>query len=331
MPKAVIPPAIVIFGEERFEKAERTRRAMDDLLPPEVDRGMALCEYDGAAREDQGGPVFAAVADDLRTLPFLSDRRVVVIREADAFISASREPLERYFDSPAPSATLVLECRTFPKTTRLYKAVARAGGVLVECKKLSQRDAVDFVFNQARSLGKRIEPAAANKLAELIGAEAGALASEVEKLAMYAGDRPQITADDVRELVGLSREEKIFAVMDAALLGRTDDALRLWRQVLATDPAGVYKALGGMAFVIRRLMAAHRMAAGGMSLSLIAPKVMMFRREAELRQELKRNPAARLETLLADMAELDKRAKLGLRSLEVGIESLLFAISHPAA
>jgi DNA polymerase-3 subunit delta len=168
-------------------------------------------------------------------------------------------------------------------------------------------------------------------LAELIGAEAGALASDVEKLAMYVGERPQISADDVRELVGLSREEKIFAVMDAALLGRTDEALRLWRQVLATDPAGVYKALGGMAFVVRRLLGAHRMVAEGASLATVAPKVMMFRREAELRQELSRNPALRLETLLAEMAELDKRAKLGLRSLELGIESLLVGIARPAA
>lgn len=325
------PLVVIVFGDEPFAKVECIKRVLDGLLPPEVDRTMALSEYDGAQPEGQGGPTFARVADDLRTLPFLADRRVVLVREADAFVQTSREQLERYVADPAPTGTLVMECKSFPKTTRLYNAIVKIGGALHECRKLNQRDAIDFILSEARRQGKRIDPTAASRLADLVGAAQGVLSSEIEKLSLYAADKPSITDADISELVGLSREEKIFAVMDAALTGHLSEAVRLWHHVLQTDPNGVYKALGGMAFVLRRLLNAHRMVAEGMPIAGVAPKVMMFRRERELKMELSRNPAERLRSLLARLAELDKASKLGLRSLETGIEAILIEVARPAA
>lgn len=324
-------PVVIIFGDEPFEKVARVKRVIDELLPPEIDRAMALSEYDGGQPEEQGGPTFARVADDLRTLPFLADRRIVLIREADTFIQSCREQLERYAAAPAATATLVMECKTFPKTTRLYKAVVKIGGVLHECRKLNARDAVDFVLAEVRRQGKRIDGRAASRLVSLIGPVQGSLSGEVEKLSLYAAERPEITDADITELVGLSREEKIFAVMDAALTGRLEEAIRLWQQVLMTDASGIYKALGGMAFVVRKLLSAHRMIGQGVPIGSVAPKVMMFRRERELQSELDRHPAERLRSLLARMAELDKNSKLGLRSLETGIEAILIEVARPAA
>ena len=55
---------------------------------------LALSEYDGTRDAENGGPEFAAIADDLATLPFLAERRVVIIPDADRFISANRERFE---------------------------------------------------------------------------------------------------------------------------------------------------------------------------------------------------------------------------------------------
>jgi DNA polymerase III subunit delta len=209
------PPVIVIAGDEEYQKECARRETLDRLLPPEVDRTLALTVYDGSLTPEQGGPELAAVMDDLNTLPFLTDRRVVLIREADKFISAQREVLERYAAAPSATSTLILECRTFPKTTRLYKALtARSGasqspgtqtgglrspGEIVECKKLSGRALIDFVFEEARARGKSIDASAAGQLVGLIGPDQGQLASEVEKLALYALDRHEISASDVLE------------------------------------------------------------------------------------------------------------------------------------
>jgi DNA polymerase-3 subunit delta len=334
MPKAETqkaPPVVVIFGDEEFQKAHALHQTLDSLLPPDVDRGLALCEYDGTKPDDQGGPTLATVLDDLATLPFLAERRVVVIRDADKFITAHREALDRYLNAPAPTGTLVLICRTFPKTTRLYRAAAAVSGQTVECKKLTARALADFVVAEARARGKRLTPAIAARLIDLVGPDQGLLAAEIEKLSLYAHDRPAITDDDVSDLVGLSREERIFAVMDAAAAGHLPRALQLWHQVVATDTAAVFKALGGMAFVIRRWITAHDMLATGLPIRAIAPKVMMWGRERELDILLHRLPPPRLKQILARIAQLDSQAKVGARSIETGVEALLFEVAAPAA
>ena len=332
MPKAkTTPPIAVIFGDEEFQKANALHRLVDSLLPPSVDRAMALCEYDGSRSEDQGGPSLASVMDDLATMPFLADRRVVVIRDADKFISAHRDRLENYLKSPAMTSTLILVCRSFPKNTRVSKAAVAAGGLLTECKKLSGRGLVDFVIAEARTRGKRIDYVVAARLADLVGQDAGVLTSEVEKLCLYAADRPAIAADDVADLVGITREEKIFAVMDAAAAGNVQHALRLWSQVIVTDPAASFKAVGGMAHVIRRWIQAHRMVAEGLSIREIAPKAMMWGRERELDTILRRLSPARLKRILAAIADLDSQAKVGSRSIDTGVEALLCEMAAPAA
>lgn len=324
------PPILVIYGEEEHLKRNALRQALDRLLPPEVDRGMALCEYDGGRPEDQGGPTLAGVMDDLRTLPFLADRRVVLIQEADRFVSQVRERLERYLESPSPSATLILLCRSFPKTTRLHKAAAACGEV-TECKRLTGRALQDFASAELQRLGARAEPGAVARLLELVGSDSGVLASELEKLSLYALDAKAIRVQDVDELVGMSREERIFAVLDAAGAGQLPRALQLWDQVLASDPAAAFKAVGGLAFVARRWLLAQQLRSEGQNARAIAPRVMMWGREDELDAILRRQTPGRMRGVLAAIADLDAQAKSGARSIENGVEALLVALATPAA
>lgn len=329
MPAGPRPSILVLFGDEEYQKSTALSRALDDLLPPTVDRSMALVEYDGARPDEDGGPALAAVMDDLNTLPFLADRRVVIVREADRFITVHRERLEKYLAKPSPTATLILGCRAFPKTSRLYKA-ASATGEIIECKRLNTRGLVDFAVAEARRLKKRLSVEAANRLVAMIGAEQGAVANEIEKLSLFVGDRPSIEESDIAELVGLSREEKIFAVMDAAGAGHAANALALWRQALASDSAAEYKALGGVAFVLRRWLAAHEALSDGESIQTIAPRLMMWKRERELSALLRRLPPQRLKRNLAGVAELDSQAKNGVRSIETGVEALLIELASAA-
>jgi DNA polymerase-3 subunit delta len=321
------PPIVVIYGDDDYQKSTAITAALDALLPPEVDRSLALTEYDGSRPESQGGPRLAEVLEDVSTLPFLADCRVVLIREADGFITAHRQQLENYLTHPAPTGSLVLECRSFPKTTRLAKATAAVGGSLQECRKLRGRELVNYAVAQARERGKKIRPDAAARLVDLVGQEAGMLSAEVEKLALYAGERETITERDVAELVGQSREEKIFAAMDAAGAGHLPEALRLYRQVLASDPAAVFKMVGGVSYKVRQWLSAHQMLAEGVRISSVAPRMMMWGREQELEAILKRLPPDLLHRLLAALADLDSQAKSGARSIETGIETILVQLA----
>ena len=231
--------------------------------------------------------------------------------------------------APSPTGTLILVCRSFRKSTRLYKAVEPVGR-LIECKKLGTAGALNFVTAQVAAAGKRIDAATAARLVELIGNEQGTLAGEVEKLCLYVCERPQITSADIDVLVGQSREEKIFAVMDAAAAGATRQALELWNQVLETDKAGAFKAVGGIAFVLRKWLAAHNLRAAGLPIGAIAPKVNMWGKDRELESLLRRLPRGQIQRLIAALADLDAQAKSGGRSIETGVEALLIEIGEAA-
>src|SRR5690606_15451091 len=69
------------------------------------------------------------------------------------------------------------------------------------------------------------------ELVELIGANLRLLATELEKLQAYAGDRA-VTVEDVRLLTAQSREQSVFALVDAVVEGRAPLALRTMRMLL---------------------------------------------------------------------------------------------------
>lgn len=325
------PSIVVIFGDEKYQKLTRLEATLNELLPPEVDRALALSGWDASQDTEHGGPTITAVLEDLMTLPFLADRRVVVIRSADPFVTQHRQRLEAYAEKPSRTGVLVLECRTFPESTRLYKAVKAGGGRIVECRKLTGRAVMEFVIAESGRREKKLTPDAAGRLVDLVGADAGNLVSELEKLALFVGSRAEITPDDIALLVGQTREERIFSAVDAAALGQGVKALTIWHQVLETDSKALYRALGGVASMFRKWLMAHRLVDDGMALGAVAPRVQMWGRERELGAILHRHPPRTIRRYLAALAELDSQAKVGRRSIDRGVELLLARLASPAA
>src|SRR6185295_7995500 len=136
-------PAIhVVYGAEMLLKREAIQSIMDRVLG-NAERSLALTEYDG------GNAELAPVLDDLRTPPFLAERRLVIVRDADTFITRYRPELEDYADKPSPTGVLLLECKTFPSTTRLYKRVQAIGDV-TKCEAVAARNIPGWLEQRGR-------------------------------------------------------------------------------------------------------------------------------------------------------------------------------------
>jgi DNA polymerase III subunit delta len=167
----------------------------------------------------------AAVLDEVRTLPFLSRRRVAVVEGADPFVTAHRRELEAFAERPAEAGTLVLAVKSWPSNTKLAKLVEKVG-LTLDCKPPAERDLPAWLAQLAKGRFKvRLDEDAAHLLVELVGPEAGLLAAEVEKLATYVGERKSIGRDDVSRMVGAGRVETIWKILDAATTGRGAEAL----------------------------------------------------------------------------------------------------------
>src|SRR5262249_55405710 len=156
--------------------------------------------------------VYATVMDDLSTRPFLSPRRLVIVEDADPFVSAERARLEKYvaaLDSAPETGVLVLDVKTWAATTKLAKAVP--DGMVVACRTPATHTLPEWCVRRcAAQSGKQLGGAAARLLVDLVGPEMGQLDQELTKLASYVGTAPRIEAEDVDKLVGRSRMENVW-------------------------------------------------------------------------------------------------------------------------
>jgi DNA polymerase-3 subunit delta len=233
-----------VYGDEPYLRHETLEAISRLALGAEPD-DLAITRFPGDKSQ------LANVLDETRTLPFLSPRRVVIVEDADGFVSAHRAELEKYTDHPASKGVLILSVKSWPMNTRLAKRVEQMGAS-VECTAPSEATLPTWLIALADKRGARLEKAAAQLLVELVGPEPGILASEIEKLIVYVGDKRVIRDDDVACMVGAGRVQAIWRVLDSATTGQSSQALTDLDRLLASGENAV-GLLSAMSWSLRRI------------------------------------------------------------------------------
>lgn len=218
--KPPAPPALcAVCGDETFLKREVLTALRRQVLGDDEGE-FSLATFAGPETQ------LRDVLDELSTVSlFGSGRRLVIVEDADTFVTNYRGELEDYAAKPAATGVLVLDVTSWPSSTRLAKAVA-ASGLTIECKSLNDRQAKSWLTDRAKTVHDiRLEAAAVDAILELLPLELGVLVQELEKLALLAGDERVIDAKLVRDNVGGWRTRAVWDLVDAAVEGRADQAL----------------------------------------------------------------------------------------------------------
>jgi DNA polymerase-3 subunit delta len=252
--KQKVQPIYVLHGDEDFLKRQ-VLAALQALVLGQPGESLGLSTHAG----DKA--VFAAVHDELQTLPFLAPRRLVVVESADPFVTRYRAALEKYVAHPAPSGVLVLDVKSWPSNTKLAKLLDGPGTIV--CKAPAAHRLPEWCVRRASSVhGKRLSAAAAALLVDLVGADMGLLDQELAKLAVYAGEAERIDTDDVDRLVGSSRAESTWKIFDAVAAGRPGEALTILDR-LFDQGEDALRVLGAFSMQLRRLAQAYRLTQQG--------------------------------------------------------------------
>jgi DNA polymerase-3 subunit delta len=311
-----LKPVYVICGKDKYLVNAEYESLLDKLLSAE-DRAMAL--YQPETDKAQ----IADVLDELRTLPFLAKRRVVVIKDADKFISENREALEKYFDKPCQSGVFVLVVDTWQKNTKLAKKLPAVGG-LIEVSEIKHGLLGMYAGTYARDkYGKKFDRNAAELLVELAGDDPGRLCSEVDKLAIYIDERNNISIDDVEKLIGHNRMFNAFAVIDAMTAGNAGVAVERLRNMFASDRNTAFTVVGAFAFHFRRLFNARALLDKGMGVHQIAGKLRIWGNKEAFFRQVKKLSLEKTGALLGELARIDFAAKTGQRDVKAAIEQMV--------
>ena len=248
-PKGEPKPIYVLAGDEDFLKRQ-VRAALIQWVLGNAEDSFGLTEITGDRAE------LAAVRDELATLPFFGSRRMIVIENADPFVTNYRPQLEKYVAAPVTSGVLVLEVKTFPATTKLAKLLTET---TIVCKAPGAARLPSWCVEWAKTKhGKQLTAAAAQLLVDHIGADMGVLDQEIAKLATYVGKAARIDGDDVDKLVGRSQTASVFKVFDAIGAGQAGVALGILDELFGAgeDP---FRLLGAFSMQLRRLAQVARL------------------------------------------------------------------------
>jgi DNA polymerase-3 subunit delta len=314
---------IAVYGDDSFLRREVFKTLIRGLLGTDDDE-MAVTRFAG----DKTG--LADVLDELRTLPFLVKRRVVIVDDADPFVTAHRKELEALADGRPTPGSLILSVKTWPSNTKLAKAFAKSG-LAVECKTPDERELPAWLIQMAKNRESvALRDDAARLLLELVGPEIGLLSSEVEKLAVYVGERKTIEREDVARMVGAGRVETIWRALDAATTGKGGEALEDLDRLMASGehPVGL---LAAMSSSLRKVHYAGQLRRAKRTLAEACKEAGAFPppRVGEQHAHLGPSRVDRLPALLLQ-ADLDLKGSSSLPP-EVIIERLAVVLSRKRA
>ncbi len=319
----------IVFGDESFLRRQVLLRLREAVLGGD-EGDFSLSQFDGNRTE------LRDVRDELSTVAmFGGDRRMVVVDEADPFITRYRAELEDYVAEPSPNGVLVLEAKSLPANTRLYKAVA-ASGLLVDCNAPPTAKLARWLVDWAEQTHRvQLGQPAAEMMLELVGPELGLLDQELAKLALIAEGR-KITPEMVGQSVGGWRAKTAWVMLDAALQGNAREAIMQLDRLLASgeQPIGI---LGQIAASLRRFAAATRLVLqaeqAGRRVQLRGSleeagirSFVLKKAEAQLRH-LGRHRAAKLYGWLLQ-ADLDLKGASALPPRLI-LERLIFRLAAP--
>lgn len=246
------PSICVLFGDEPLLKRYALSELKEHVLSGD-DAEFSVTTLSG--RDAQLRDVRDALAT--RAL-FGGGRHLVVVDEADEFVSRHRSELESYVAKPTGGSVLVLDVKLWPATTRLYKALAESG-LQIECKFPAPAKLLKWLVSHAKKAHQaELEPAAAELLAETLEPELGLFDQELAKLAAMAVGQGPITTKMVKEAVAGWRVQTAWDMLDAALAGETATALLQLERLLLAGEAPI-ALMGQISSSLRRLAAATQL------------------------------------------------------------------------
>lgn len=309
------PPMLALFhGDDAFRRQSETDKVRTEI---EKRGPIETVRFDGATAQP------ADVFDECRTFGLMQQHKIVIVDEADAFVKGDeRRPLiEKYAGNPSDNATLILRASTW-YPGKLDKLIAEYG-IVVKCDAMKPAEAVKWATQRVKSEHRAsIEPEAAQMLVERLGTELGMLDSELGKLAAASAGET-INAQLVREMVGLSREDKAWEIQ--AYLLRPDAHAALWKlhELLEVSRVDAVPIRWSYADLARKLHAAARALRAGANPGSLFSQLRLWGETGNAVLSIaKRVDPEHLADLLKATIDADVKAKSGVGDEVRGLEVL---------
>lgn len=213
--------------ESTFEPflAERAAQWLIDAYVDEANRDFAFGSFHADETRAE------AIIGEAQTLPFLAERRVILVRNAEKYAESAGAALIDYLESPSDFTILVLIAGKVDKRTKFYRTCEKAG-VVVECPALETRALQSWVRTEATARGKTLDLEAAKALVTRAGTALSDVNNALTLVIDFVGpDATRVSEEDVHAACADVAEEIIWNLTDAIAASDGGAALKALRNL----------------------------------------------------------------------------------------------------
>ncbi len=305
----------LFYGDEKYLLKHYERQLKSKLIPKDFEM-LNLEEFEG--KIDIPQVVFAA-----NTLPFLSDYRLIIVRDSGLFGGKASGEISLN-DLPESSVILFVEEKV-DKRSKLYKTVSDLGRV-VEFSTPSESELRDWIIKGFAGRSKQISPQTAMYLLRVvIGSSSGGimdgLVLEADKVIAFTGQRREITNADIDAVCTKALELRVFELINSVARNQLSRGLEIYNNLILMKEQPMM-ILSLMARQFRLALQCKALQAQGMSSQAIASALSL--RSFIVSDCLKQSGDYRhMAAMLRACIEADISIKTGKISDRLAVETLI--------
>ena len=310
----------LLYGQESYLKKQYKERFIKAMVP-EGDT-MNYSYYEGKKTD------IKEVIDLAETLPFFSERRLIVFEDTGFFKTGGND-LADYINDGLPRTThFIFIENEVDKRSKLYKAV-KAKGHIVELAAQDENTLRKWVSGLVRKEKKEMSQPDIAYFLNKVGTDMENITKELEKLFCYCLDRNVITREDVDAICVTQITNHIFDMVNAVAAGDQRRALDLYYDLLALKEPPM-RILSLMSKEYRDLYHVKELSRQGYARKEIASKAGLHPFVAGKYMDLaKRFQSGELRKVMEESADLEQRVKTGLMTDNLAVE--LFIVKQSAS
>jgi len=302
--KGTILPLYLFYGEEEFLIQE----AVDLIVNSVVDPGARDFNFNTVYGRDSSA---SEVVNLCQTLPFMSEKRLVIVKDIDAYKASDLEELVPYLKDPSPHTCLVMLSNQGKYDKKTVVSAVDANGAVTRFFPLLDREIISWIEDQARSRGMSIHRDAVQFLFQALGNDLQKIGNELEKVQIFLKGEKTITYETARTVAGDFREYTSFDLADAVGSKNGEKALVILSRLLQEGEAPV-GLLGSITWNFRRLMLAKSMEAEGMGPGEVVKALRVIFHQANLfKEQMRKYTLDELKEVFAILLSTDKALKSG--------------------
>jgi len=220
---------VVIEGTERALAERALEVLLDRLLPPDMRdlnlERIAAAEWTDAARAREA----------VSAMPFLADRRVVVVSDAQALRAQARRELFEVMEAVPEGNTLIVLDLLSPRSQRPQPLGAQVGRAALRIDTTASEEArARYIDEVLVALSATAEPRVRAELARS-EADLASVRNDLEKLALGG---KKITFKDLEGESLAIEDPKAYRYASALVEGHAAEALGIAHEFFANDPRG---------------------------------------------------------------------------------------------